>query len=186
MILSQALRKGTVFIHDNSPWVVLDFSHMKKARGSAVIRVKIRNLMSGVIKNDSFTSSTKFELADLENINFQYLYKDGKNGMFMDPTDYEQKAFDLEILGDKADFLMEGQLYQIQMYNNDCVDILLPKSLDFKVKYTEPGFKGDTSSSTLKPAKLENDIEIMVPLFINIGDVVRINTDTLGYKERVK
>ena len=186
MILSQALRKGTVFIHDSFPWIVLDFSHMKKARGSAVIRVKIKNLMSGVIKNDSFTSSTKFELADLENKNFQYLYKEGKNGIFMDPTDYEQKTFDLEILGDKSNFLMEGEVYQIQMFNSDCVDILLPKSLDFKVKYTEPGFKGDTSSSTLKPATLENNIEIMVPLFINIGDTVRINTDTLEYRERVK
>lgn len=185
MILSQALRKGNVFILDESPWVVLDFSHMKKARGSAVIRLKIKNLSSGVIKNESFISSTKFELADLENKNYQYLYREGKNGMFMDPVSYEQKTFDLQILDNKAAFLKEGEVYQFQMFNDSCVDILLPKSLDFEVIYTEPGYKGNTSSSTLKPATLENKLEIMVPLFINIGDKIRVNTDTLEYRERV-
>lgn len=186
MILSQNLRKGTVFLLNSEPWVVLDYSHMKKARGSAVIRVKIKALSSGVIKNESFNSSEKFEEADLENANYQYLYSEGSMGFFMNPETYEQKSFDLEILGDRRVFLKEGDTCQLTLFDSKLVDINFPKSMIFKVIYTEPGFKGDTSSGTLKPAKLENDLEIMVPLFINIGDSIKINTDNLEYRERIK
>lgn len=186
MILSQNLRKGTVFLLNSEPWVVLDYSHMKKARGSAVIRVKIKELSSGVIKNESFNSSEKFEEADLENTNYQYLYSEGNQGYFMDPDTYEQKSFDLENLGDRKIFLKEGGVFQLTLFDSKLVDINFPKSMVFKVVYTEPGFKGDTSSGALKPAKLENDLEIMVPLFINIGDRIKINTDTLEYRERIK
>ena len=186
MILSQNLRKGTAFIYQNEPWVVLDYSHLKLARSSAVIRLKIKNLLNGVIKEISLKSSDKFEEADLENKNYQFLYKQGDALFFMHPESYEQISIPVNIIEPKEVFLKEGEAYQIQFFKGNPVSILLPKNMAFKVTYTEPGFKGDTSSSTLKPATLENNLEVKVPLFINIGDTVLISTESLEYKERVK
>lgn len=185
MILSQNLRKGTTFLLEGVPNVVLDYTHIKMARSDATIRVKVKNIKTGVIKEVTFNSSQKFDEADLENKNLQYLYDDGNALVFMDPETYEQISYDKEIIGDRTVLLTEGDSYQLQLFEGTLIDVLFPKSMNFKVSYTEPGFKGDTSSNTLKPAKLENGIEVQVPLFINIGDTVRINTDTLSYKERV-
>jgi elongation factor P len=184
MILSQNLRKGTVFKNGNDVLVVMDYAHIKMARGGATIRVKHKNLLSGVISEDTFNSSEKFEEADLENKNYQYLYDDGDKLNFMDTETYEQVSFLKEPVKDQVVFLKDGDTYQLVLYEGKLVKIELAKTMTFEVEYTEPGHKGDTSGTTLKPAKLENGIEVKVPLFINIGDKVKINTDTLEYKER--
>ena len=184
MLLSQNLRKGTVYVHNSDPWLVLGYWHIKSARGSATIRVRIQNLKTGVIKEDTYKSSEKFEEAAIENKNIQFLYSDDTNVYFMDPDTYEQISFDKEPVTSRIPFLKEGDSYQLLMYEGQLIDINIPKTMSYKIIYTEPGFKGDTSANTLKPAKLENGIDVQVPLFINIGDVIKINTDTLTYKER--
>ncbi len=185
MILSQNLRKGIAFIYQDSPWVVLDYSHLKLARSNAVIRLKIKNLLTGVIKDISLKSSEKFEQAELQNKNLQFLYKNGESLVFMDTKTFEQLNINLDIVLDKALLLKEGQIYQVKFFNNTPVEVAFPKTMAFKVSYTEPGFKGDTTSSTLKPAKLENGLKVKVPLFINVGDTILISSDSLEYKERV-
>ncbi|PIR42995.1 elongation factor P [candidate division WWE3 bacterium CG10_big_fil_rev_8_21_14_0_10_32_10] len=186
MILSQNLRNGTTFIYQNEPWVVLKYSHIKMARSDAIIKVKIKNIKTNVIKEASYNSSEKFDEVVLENVNMQYLYKDGDNLIFMNPDTFEQSAYNLEVIGDqRASLLKEGEIYQLKFIESTLVDVLIPKTMSFVIKYTEPGFKGDTSGTTQKSAILENDIEIQVPLFINIGDTVNINTDTIMYKDRV-
>lgn len=186
MVLSQNLRKGTVFELNGNPLLVLDYAHIKMARGGATIRVKTKNVLNGVIEEHTFNSSEKFEEADLTNINYQYLYNDGETAFFMDPENYEQVSFPIESISDQIVFLKDGETYQLKMYGEKLVSIELPKTMEYTIEYTEPGFKGDTSGTTLKIAKLENGIEIKVPLFINIGDKIKINTDTLTYKERSK
>lgn len=186
MILSQSLRKGTVFELRGTPLLVLDYAHIKMARGGATIRVKTKNILNGVIAEHTFNSSEKFDEADLTNTNYQYLYNDGESAFFMDAASYEQVSFPVESIADQVVFLKEGETYQLKLYDGKLVEVELPKTMEYTVEYTEPGFKGDTSGTTLKPAKLENGVEIKVPLFINIGDKIKINTDTLTYKERSK
>lgn len=186
MILSQNLRKGTVYLQNNEPLQVLDYSHQKMARGGATIRVKVKNLLSGAIVEHSYNSSEKFNEADLNNVNMQYLYSDENNVFVMDPTTYEQKSFSNSSVKALLQFLVEGETYQFVLFNDDLVNIILPKNISYTVEYTEPGFKGDTASNTLKKAKLSNGLEVMVPLFIKIGDRVKINTETGEYREREK
>lgn len=184
MLLSQNLRKGTIFVLNNAPCLVLDYTHIKLARSDAIIKVKIKNLKTGVIKEESFKSSERVKEADVENKELQFLYKEGNGAIFMDSKTYEQHSYNL---GDHINqsLLKEGESYQLNLFEGALVNIIFPKNMDLKVVYTEPGFKGDTSSSVLKPARLENGMQINVPLFINIGDVVKINTETEEYRERV-
>ncbi|MBP7859394.1 elongation factor P [Patescibacteria group bacterium] len=184
MILSQELRKGTIYKYQGSPYTVLDYSHTQLARGSAVVRVKVKNLLTGVIIDFSYNSSERFEEADVENKDFQYLYSDEKFSYFMDIVSFDQVELPIETMGEKHKFLKENENYQLILYENKPVGLNLPKSATLTVNYTEPGFKGDTSGNTLKPATCENGIIIKVPLFIKIGDRIKINTDTMDYKER--
>lgn len=184
MILSQELRKGTIYKHQNNPYLVLDYSHTQLARGSAVVRVKVKNLLNGVIQDFSHNSSERFEEADVENKNFQYLYAEGSKAIFMDETSFEQFELSFDFLEGKEKFLKEGESYQLILYEDKPVGINFPKVVTLTVAYTEPGFKGDTSGNALKPATCDNGIVIKVPLFIKIGDKIKVNTDTLDYKER--
>lgn len=184
MILSQELRKGTVYKQGNNPYVVLTYSHTQLARGSATVRVKVKNLLTGVIQEFSYLSGEKFEEADVVTQNLQYLYSDDASLYFMNPETFEEVNFSKESGGDLVVFLREGDTYPVSLFEKTLVKIDLPKVMSFTVTYTEPGFKGNTASNTLKKATLENGLEIYVPLFINIDDRVKINTETLEYRER--
>lgn len=184
MILSQELRKGTVYKQGSNPYLVLNYSHTQLARGSATVRVKVKNLLTGVIQEFSHGSGEKFEEADVVTQNLQYLYSDDNTIYFMNPDTFEELNFDKESGKDLIVFLREGDTYPVSLFEKTLVKIDLPKVMSFKVTYTEPGFKGNTASNTLKKATLENGLEVNVPLFINIGDKIKINTDTLEYRER--
>ncbi len=183
MILSQELRKGTVYKHLGNPFIVLNYSHTQLARGSAIVRVKVKNLLTGVIQEFSYNSSEKFDTADLRNKNYQFLYSDDSLH-FMDPETYDEVSFPKDIIAERVAFLKEGDTYTLVLYEDTLVNIDLPKVMTFEVTYTEPGFKGNTASNTLKKATIENGLEILVPLFINIGDKIKVNTETLEYRER--
>ena len=184
MILSQELRKGTVYKHLNNPYIVLNYSHTQLARGSAIIRVKVKNLLNGVIQEFSYNSSEKFEPVDLVTKNLQYLYSDDSKLYFMDPVTFDEYNYLKDVLDKRSVFLKEGDTYPVILYENSLVTVDLPKVMSFVVTYTEPGFKGNTASNTLKKATIENGLEILVPLFINIGDKIKVNTETLEYRER--
>lgn len=184
MILSQELRKGTVYKHLDNPYIVLNYSHTQLARGSAIIRVKAKNLLNGVIQEFSYNSSEKFEPVYLVTKNLQYLYSDDSKLYFMDPVTFYEYNYLKDVLDKRSVFLKESDTYPVILYENSLVTVDLPKVMSFVVTYTEPGFKGNTASNTLKKATIENGLEILVPLFINIGDKIKVNTETLEYRER--
>ena len=180
-----ALKTGTIFKQNGQPFQVEKYTHTKVARGGATVRVRARNLITGNIAETTFNSNSKIEDADVSRSTAQFLYSDGTNFIFMNPTNYEQFEIPVKVIGKMADFLKEGESIRVLYFEDRPVAIELPKTLVFEVKYTEPGFKGNTATNTLKDATLENDTVVKVPTFIAIGDKVKINTDSGTYVARV-
>ncbi|MEK7595740.1 MAG: elongation factor P [Patescibacteria group bacterium] len=178
------LKNGTVFKEDKAPYLVLRYELIKLARQGAYIKVKAKNLLSGAVIERSWHSNLAVEEADISKKNAQYLYKDGNNFVFMDPKNYEQEYIAEGLIGDSAKFLKEGDTLQVLYYEDKPIAVELPLNSIFEVTYTEPGYKGDTASNTLKPATIESGAQIKVPLFINIGDKIKVDTRTGEYIER--
>lgn len=175
------LKTGTIFKENGFPFVVLKYEHIKSARGGANVKVKAKNLITGQVLEKGYLASAKVEDADIKRHNAQYLYKEGQSYMFMDPDTYEQVAVKGETLGEQGQFLKEGEKVQVMYFEGDPVSVELPVSMDFEIKYTEPGYKGNTVSNVYKDAILDNDAKIKVPTFIKIGDRVKIDTRTGEY-----
>jgi len=150
------------------------------------MQVKFRNLRTGSISDHRFRSQEKVELIELENRNLEYLYNQGDQYIFMDIQNYEQFELSKDDLDDAIGFLKEGIKVQVQFYEGKPVGVILPITIDVEVTYTEPGAKGDTVSNTTKPATIETGKEIQVPLFINTGDMIKVDTRTGEYIERLK
>ncbi len=185
MIPVTAMRKGTVIKLDGEIYRVLEYQHHKPGRGNAFIRTKLRNLRTGTIIDKTFLSGDEVEDVRLDNRTVQYLYNDGDFYYFMDVKTYEQPALPAEALGDAVKYLVEGMTLELSFYENEPIEIELPVTVDLKVVETEPGVRGDTAQGGTKPAKLETGLVIQVPLFINEGDVVRVDTRTGEYVTRV-
>jgi len=185
MITSGDLRKGIIIELDGVLYQVLDYHHLKLGRGSAQIRLKLRDIHAGHTIERSFQSSEKFTRARLDSRSMQYLYNDGELYYFMDEENYEQMALNSDQLADVLNYLKEGSSLQISSYESEIVGVELPTAVELEVIETGPGFKGDTASAGNKPATLETGITIQVPLFINTGDVIKVDTRTGGYLERV-
>lgn len=179
------LKTGTFFELDGTPHQVLSYEHSKTGRAGAVLRTKIRNLISGAVYERTFKGSEQFDEADIARRKGQFLYADGTNATFMEADSFEQHEISLDKLGADAKYLKEGLELNLMLYNGQILAIELPAKVDLAITYTEPGFKGDTQSGTLKPATLETSLEINVPLFIKQGEVVRVSTATGEYVERV-
>lgn len=179
------LKTGTTFAMNGDPIVVLDYQHSKMGRGGAVLRTKLKNLKTGATFDTTFKSSDKFEEASLERRACQYLYQEGGSYMFMDTASFEQFALNAEVVGEKARFLKEGADFQVIFYEDQPVSVVFPIKMEFAVTHTEPGVRGDTAQGGSKPATLETGAVITVPLFVKIGDVIRVNTDEGIYTERV-
>jgi elongation factor P len=171
---------------DGDPYVVLTYQHSKMGRGGAVLRTKLRNLRTGAVVDITFKGSDKFEEAPLHRKACSFLYKEGDSFVFMDSTSFEQYTLSGEVVGDKSRFLKEGAELQILFYDESPVSIDLPIKMEFEISHTEPGVKGDTAQGGTKPATIETGASITVPLFVKIGDVVRINTVEGTYVERVR
>jgi len=185
MISATDLRKGVTFELDGELYRVLEYQHSYIGRGSANVRVKLRNLHSGGTLERTFPAGEKFDEVRLELRRVQYLYRDGDLYYFMDTETFEQPALSAEYLQDEVDYLKEGTELSISMHEGQPVEIELPVTVDLEVTETVPGVKGDTATGATKQATLETGLKIQVPLFVEEGDVVRVDTRSGQYLTRV-
>lgn len=178
------IKLGTVLTLNEQPYVVVFTQHIKVARSAATLRTKLKNLLTGSMLEKSFSGSDKAEEADLTRRKANYLYSEGGKYFFMDNENFEQYEFDSTIIAERGNYLKEGQPVDVLLYNGKALIIDLPKKITLKVTSAPPGVRGDTSGSATKTATLETGMEIRVPLFIDAGESIRINTDTGEYVER--
>ncbi len=178
------LKVGTVVNIDNAPYQILTNSFMRTAQRKPVMRTKMRNLINGSVMEKTFVSGESFEIADVARKNVQYLYKDMTDAFFMDLDNYEQFSFTLEGLGDMVGYLQDGKEMTALLYNEKPISIQLPPKVVLKVSETTPGVRGDRAQAGSKPATMETGLVINVPLFVEEGEMIRINTETGEYVER--
>ncbi len=183
MISGRELRKGIIIELDGTLYQVVDYQHVKMKR-TALARVKLRDLTAGHTIERSFQSNDKLVRARLDTRPMQYLYNDGDIYHFMDTESFEQIEINRKRLGDVLNYLKESSTVEVSSYKDEIVDIELPVAVELKVIATEPGFKGDTATGGNKPATLETGFTIQVPLFINEGDIIKVDTRTGEYLER--
>jgi len=183
MISGSELRKGVIIELDGKLYQVIDYHHVKMKR-TALARVKLRDLEGGHTIEQSFQTDAKFTRARLEFRAMQYLYNDGDLYYLMDEETFEQTPINAEQLGDSINYLKEGMTLQVASYKGKMVDVELPITVDLEVVETSPGFKGDTVTAGTKPATLETGITVQVPLFINAGDKIKVDTRDGSYIER--
>ena len=179
------LKPGRTVQVEGVPYVILTAQHSKQARGSGVSKTTLRNLLTGATVPRTFQGNDRIEKANVNFSRAQYLYSDGDGCHFMDAQSYEQFSLPADQLGDQKDFLLEGGEVDIQNFDGKPIAVNLPPKINLKVKETEPGVKGDTASGGTKPALLETGLVVQVPLFVNAGDIIRVNTETKQYVERV-
>jgi elongation factor P len=184
MISGSELRKGIIIELEGKLYQVIEYQHVKMKR-TALAKIKLRDIQAGHTIDRTFQSNEKFVRAHLDYRNMQYLYNDGNLYYFMDEENYEQIALGAEQLSDALNYLKEGTSIGISSYQGELVGVELPITIELKVVDTGPGFKGDTATAGNKPAKLETGITIQVPLFINKEDVIKVDTRTGSYLERV-
>lgn len=185
MISTSDLRKGVAIELDGELWQILDYHHIKMGRGSAQVRIKLRNIKRGQTVERSFQAGEKWPRAQLEHRQIQYLYSDGSDYHFMETESYEQFHLTAEQLDDVVNYLKDGMLLERTSYEGDTIGVELPVTVDLKVTETEPGFAGDTQTGARKAAKLETGLVIQVPIFVSEGDTVRVDTRTGEYQTRL-
>jgi elongation factor P len=179
-------KKGLKIEIDGTPFIIVDFLHVKPGKGGAFVRTKIKNLFTGKVLDQTFRSGEKVKRPDLVERDMQFLYREGDDYYMMDNQTYEQLALTAEQLGDAVLFLVENMNVNVLFFNQQPVAVDLPTFVELAVAETEPGLKGDTASGGSKPATLESGAIIQVPLFINEGDRVKVDTRTGSYIERAK
>lgn len=179
------IKSGLTILVDGETWMVLEAQHVKPGKGAAFVRAKIRNLKNNSIQEKTWRGDDKIEEAFIEERKLQYLYSSGDIYHFMDLETYEDLTISGEILGEKTKFLKDNLEVTAYFYKGEIQNIVLPFFIEFKVIHTEPGIKGDTAKSSFKPATIETNAVVQVPLFINTGDVIKIDTRTSSYVERV-
>jgi elongation factor P len=179
------IRNGVVLNIDGGLWSVVEFQHVKPGKGGAFVRTKLKNVVTGRTNDKTFNAGAKIEIENVDRRDFTYLYKDGDGFVFMDQTDYDQLTMPAEQVGDAANFLLENQQVTIALNNGMPLYIELPASVVLEITYTEPGLQGDRSSAGTKPATVETGYEIQVPLFLDTGTKVKVDTRTGDYLGRV-
>lgn len=184
MITSGELRKGIIIELDGQLYQVLDYHHIKMGRGSAHVRIKLRDINAGHTFERSFQASEKFARARLDYRNMQYLYNDGNIYHFMDEENYEQTPIGADQLGNALNYLKEGMTVQVSSYKDKIIEVELPITIEMEIAETGPAFKGDTASAGTKPAVMGTGITIQVPMFINTGDIIKVDTRSGTYIER--
>lgn len=179
------LKNGMVLDLDGQLWQVLWFQHHKPGKGNTVVRSKLKNVLTGKIVDKTFNSDTKVDTANVDRRDMQYLYHDGSGFVFMDTATYDQITIPDDVVGDAKDYLLEEQTAQVALHEENPLFIEMPASVELEVTYTEPGLQGDRSTGGTKPATLQTGKEIQVPLFIEQGELVRVDTRTAEYLGRV-
>ncbi len=185
MVGVQDLRKGNTYIEDNELWRVIEYAHIKTGRGNATIRVKVRNLRTGGTLERTYPSGSRVNDVRLDHATVQYLYRDGDLYYFMNTETYEQPALSAKILGYAVSFLTDGMMIELESWEGEPITIDLPTTVDLEVVQTDPGFAGDTATNATKPATVSTGYQVQVPLFVNVGDKIRIDTRTGVYLTRV-
>lgn len=185
MFSASDLRKGLKIEIDGEPWEITDFEFCKPGKGTALYRCKMKNIITGTTMDKTYRPVEKIDKPDLEEKEMYYSYPEGDSFVFSDAETYEEIRISKEQLGDKRYFLLEDSLCRILFFNERPIDVTLPTFIEKTITETEPGARGDTATNVTKPAKVDNGYELQVPLFINEGDVVKIDTRTGLYAERV-
>lgn len=184
MLSAGELRPGNTVEHDGALLQVLEFNHIKIGRGGAIVRTKLKNLVTGAVTEETFRPEEKFGKARIERGDAQYLYKDGDDYVVMDSTTYDQFPLTAEALGDATKWLKENDALTLLRYDERILGVELPIAVELEVVETEPGFKGDTANAAFKPATVETGAVVDVPLFVNQGDRIKIDTRSGKYMER--
>lgn len=184
MISSNDFRPGVTIELNGDPCQVIEFQHVKPGKGAAFVRTKVKNLKTGSTTEMTFRGGEKVPRAVLERHNMNYLYQDGDSYVFMDNQTYDQLMLTSDQLAEGKSYLKDGMEVQVMLYQGKVLGVELPTSVELEVIETEPGIKGDTASGGSKPATMETGIIVNVPFFVNIGDVLRIDTRTGAYMER--
>jgi elongation factor P len=180
------LKKGTIFELDSEPFKVVDYKQKVMGRGGSIVNVRIKSLFDGHVLDKTFKGNEQFNSADVTNISVQYLYSDSDKFYFMNEVNFEQYEVSSEIVGEYAGYLKEGNNVQLQLFNEQVINLELPKNVELKVSYTESAVKGDTSTSITKDATLETGKVIKVPAFIKQCDLISVDTSNGNYRERIR
>lgn len=184
MISTNEFKTGLTIQYDGGLWRIVEFQHVKPGKGAAFVRSKLKNLRTGALQDKTFRAGEKMETAHIEHKTMQYLYEDGGNFVFMDTETYEQLEIPGERITEETKFLKENMNVEIMMFGSEVLGVDLPKKVELRVVETEPGIRGDTTSGGSKTAKLETGAVVTVPLFVNVDDVLVINTAEGSYDSR--
>ena len=185
MATTTDIKNGAVLKIDGNLWSVVEFQHVKPGKGGAFVRTKLRNITSGKVVARTFTAGAKIETATVDRSDYQYLYQDGEDYVFMDMKTYDQINVPATVVGDAANYMLESQTATIAMNEGNPLYIELPASVVLEITYTEPGLQGDRSTGGTKPATVETGYEIQVPLFLETGTKIKVDTRTGDYLGRV-
>lgn len=185
MISSNDFKRGQTIIYNNNIWRVIEFQHVKPGKGQAFVRSKLKNLRTGVNQDVTFRAGEKVETAHIDTNTMQYLYEADGMHMFMDTSTYEQIGIQAAQIEDELRFLKDNMIVDVVTYEGEVIGVQLPAKVNLEVVATEPGIRGDTQSGGSKPATLETGAVITVPLFVNKGDVLEVNTEDGTYSSRV-
>jgi translation elongation factor P len=179
------IKNGSVLNLEGQLWAVIEFQHVKPGKGGAFVRTKMKNVRSGKVVDKTFNAGTKIDFAVVDRRDYTFLYEDGADHVFMDQVDYEQVTVPQAVVGDAANFLLSNQAVTIAMHDGEPLYVDLPASVVLEITYSEPGLQGDRSTGGTKPATLETGYEIAVPLFVEQGTKVKVDTRTGEYLGRV-
>ncbi len=186
MITTSDFRNGSRLELDKVPYYIVEFQHVKPGKGGAFVRTKLKNLKTGQVLDRTFRPGEKFTEPNLDECDMQFLYSSGDEFSFMDTSSYEQFTYPKSQLGENTDLLKEETIVKILLYHGDPISVELPIFMDLKVVETDPGVRGDTASGGTKPAVVETGATIKVPLYMESGEIIRIDTRTRAYVERVR
>ena len=184
-VTTSELRKGLTILLDGELYKVTDWQHNKQGRGSAQVRLQLKNLRSGTNIERTFQAGAKFDDVRMERRPLQFLYADGDQYNFMDPETYEQHAMNADLLGNATSYIKENDTVDFLMHNDEVVDVDLPAAVVLRIVKSDPGVRGDTATGAVKPATLETGLTVNVPLFVNEGDRIKVDTRSGKYLERV-
>jgi elongation factor P len=179
------IKNGVVLNIDGQLWSVVEFQHVKPGKGGAFVRTKLKNVVTGKVVDKTYNAGTKVDIENVDRRDFTYLYNDGEGFVFMDATDYDQITVPASVVGDASHFMLENQSVTIALNNGNPLYVDLPASVVLEITYTEPGLQGDRSTGGTKPATVETGYEIQVPLFLETGTKVKVDTRTGDYLGRV-
>ena len=185
MISTQDFKNGEAIVMDSQLWIIVEFQHVKPGKGGAFVRTKLRRMRDGGVIERTFRAGEKFQEAYIERRTLQYLYRTADTFHLMDTKNYEEVQVSAETLGQTAGFIKENMELEGQFHDGQMIGIQPPMFVDVHIESTEPGIRGDTSKGGMKPAKLETGATIQVPLFIDTGDFIRVDTRTGGYVSRI-